>query len=400
MDLKDLYGECQALIFLPVEILFFPDYDGRKWNTLRSDNLFLKSLWAESPEKIFAASYDSKEKTNAVIWHDGKNRNIAGSKWNERINAVTGNSGSDIFAAGGDEDNGGIIRHYNGERWETAWSLKNDSQLSKLNGIWCFSPWDIYAVGTNGVILHYDGNKWMPVETPANVDLTDIWAKSQNDIYVTGAKGTILHFDGEKMVTNENQGKANLNGFFGNKRMTTEPGNVPNSCAGGAIGRNPYWVSGWVSSPGSWKNHLLFGNGFSEDFWGLGDKNNFGHKPGRKRGAYYNFERGKGYSKWAREPPGPFMGIGEASPPDIFARGFTHTVCAFKRRKRGPGFRRAGKLLPRGDWGGAHPRYIFIPRKNGEGFLFSGPGQFIKERGLYLLFAHLAGRHNLLGGTR
>ncbi len=364
---KSLWGMSGTDLFAGGNLIF-SHYDGRKWNTLRSDNLFLKSLWAESPEKIFAASYDSKEKTNAVIWYDGKNWNIAGSKWDERINAVTGNSGSDIFAAGGDEDNGGIIRHYDGKNWETVWSLKNDSQLSMLNGVWCFSPSDIYAVGTNGVIIHYDGNKWMPVETPADVDLTDIWAKSRDDIYVTGAKGTVLHFDGEKWSQMESKTEADLNGIFGIKGDTEPDIQI---CAVGNEGTILiYDGSSWSEKSNKYENDL-------EDVWAWG-KNNFVIAGREGVILYYD---GKNIIKMDSGTDWPLIGIWGSSANDIYAAGLFTTVLHYDGIKWSPvdiGTDR--KIHFRGIWG-VNSHNIFITGENGEIVNYNGKSWNFMESG-------------------
>ena len=65
-----------------------------------------------------------------------------------------------------------------------------------LSAIWGSSPSDIYAVGTRGVIIHYDGSSWNEMDSGTENDLLAVWGSSANDIYIAGADGTILHYDG------------------------------------------------------------------------------------------------------------------------------------------------------------------------------------------------------------
>lgn len=67
---------------------------------------------------------------------------------------------------------------------------------NQLHSVWGTSASNVYAVGEMGVMLHYDGHTWTPVDTPAPYHLHDIWGSSETDIYAVGKQGVILHFDG------------------------------------------------------------------------------------------------------------------------------------------------------------------------------------------------------------
>jgi hypothetical protein len=70
------------------------------------------------------------------------------------------------------------------------------SELFDLYGVWGASSSDVYAVGSNGAILHYDGNEWSTMTSGTSINLWCIWGTSSTDIYVGGENGTILHYDG------------------------------------------------------------------------------------------------------------------------------------------------------------------------------------------------------------
>ena len=44
-----------------------------------------------------------------------------------------------------------------------------------VNRLWGTSSNDIYAVGTNGNIVHYDGTNWEKIESGTNLNIIDIW---------------------------------------------------------------------------------------------------------------------------------------------------------------------------------------------------------------------------------
>ncbi|MFC1591428.1 DUF4372 domain-containing protein [Thermodesulfobacteriota bacterium] len=71
-----------------------------------------------------------------------------------------------------------------------------------LNSVWGTSDSNVYAVGDEGTILHYDGSSWSSVESPTDYDLNAIAGNSASDIYAVGERGIVLHFNGEYWSTN------------------------------------------------------------------------------------------------------------------------------------------------------------------------------------------------------
>jgi hypothetical protein len=65
-----------------------------------------------------------------------------------------------------------------------------------INGLWGTSPDDVFAVGRDGTILHYDGLRWTVQPTDTTVDLLAVHGRAPNDVYAVGSDLTILHHDG------------------------------------------------------------------------------------------------------------------------------------------------------------------------------------------------------------
>jgi len=55
----------------------------------------------------------------------------------------------------------------------------------------------LWAAGTNGTILHFDGTKWHYERTGTSATLHAIFGIDLGDIWAAGDDGTVLHFDGE-----------------------------------------------------------------------------------------------------------------------------------------------------------------------------------------------------------
>ena len=67
-----------------------------------------------------------------------------------------------------------------------------DARSLDLHDIDGTGPDDLYVVGTNGAIFHFDGSRWIYADPPRNVHFTRIRCVQHDDVYVCGFKGTIL----------------------------------------------------------------------------------------------------------------------------------------------------------------------------------------------------------------
>jgi len=101
---------------------------------------------------------------------------------------VWGSSGSDVFVVG----HNGDILHYDGSAWTSMASGTN----KKFYGVWGSSASDVYAVGYKGYTLHYDGSSWSQLSTGADKALYSVWGSGASDVYTVGDKGRIYHYDG------------------------------------------------------------------------------------------------------------------------------------------------------------------------------------------------------------
>lgn len=67
-----------------------------------------------------------------------------------------------------------------------------DIEIKGFNAIDGFGSDDIYAVGYNGEIWHYDGMNWSQEKSPVTIILNKIICIAQDKIYAVGQSGTIL----------------------------------------------------------------------------------------------------------------------------------------------------------------------------------------------------------------
>jgi hypothetical protein len=119
------------------------------------------------------------------------------------LNWVHGTSRSDVFAGGND----GSILHFDG----TTWTLQPTPTDEPVWGLWAVSPDDVWAVGGDVAssnppfVLHYDGQAWSAATLPSIVRpgvhaLFKAWGATADDVYMVGQNGVVLHYDGQSFT--------------------------------------------------------------------------------------------------------------------------------------------------------------------------------------------------------
>ena len=79
----------------------------------------------------------------------------------------------------------------------TGWSRMNSNTPQHLIGVWGSSGSDIFAVGSEGTIVHYDGTNWNTMDEKTTRSLYGVWGSSGSDVFAVGRFGTILHYGSE-----------------------------------------------------------------------------------------------------------------------------------------------------------------------------------------------------------
>lgn len=96
-------------------------------------------------------------------------------------------SDSDVWLAAG-----GIFKKM-GDRWYLKY--KNNPDAGEMvTKLWAASEDEIYGVGTRGLIVKYDGNRWTRMESGTDVDLLNVWGvkdkqTGQTHVFAAGSRG-------------------------------------------------------------------------------------------------------------------------------------------------------------------------------------------------------------------
>lgn len=142
---------------------------------------FLRRVWGSSANSVVMVG------DNAILRWDGRSLRLQ-SELPATLLAVFGFSDQDIFAAGSE----GTILHYDG----TAWSLMDSTTSKQICAVWGSSKTDVYAVtcqdsglwGPNQV-LHFDGAHWSALPRTTNSWLSGIWGTDAAHVYAVGSQG-------------------------------------------------------------------------------------------------------------------------------------------------------------------------------------------------------------------
>jgi hypothetical protein len=176
-------------------------YDGTSWRRMQVPGRILPSLvdvWGSSPTDVYAVGQNDEDapSTGVVLRFDGTTWAPVLQRQGFAPTSIWGSSATDVFVAGFQvEDNGGDFRvfgtifHYDGADWSR---VTLPPGVGVLHEIWGSSAGDVFSVGDDGIVLHFDGNQWTSTK-PTGKGLLGVWGFSPGDVFAVGEGGTILH---------------------------------------------------------------------------------------------------------------------------------------------------------------------------------------------------------------
>ncbi len=176
-------------------------WNGSEWKKSEVEcKCDLKSVWADGQDYLFAVGVD--DDSGVVLRWNGR-------KWEcnhsglSILYGIGGRAPDNIFAVGAD----GAVRHYDAAADQWIW-CKPITSLP-LYSVAATGANEVMAVGgalLDAVIIHWDGTAWSKMDTESAPGLHAIWTAAQDDVFAVGSEGAILHWDGNgwsRMETNE-----------------------------------------------------------------------------------------------------------------------------------------------------------------------------------------------------
>ena len=145
-----------------------------------------------------------------IMRFDGTNWSAQSSGTFSNLNAVwSAGPGAAVFAVG----DGGTIVAYGGAI--AGWQSQPSGTTSSLRGVWGTSATDVYAVGSGGKILHFDGTSWSAMSSGTAQDLNSVWGSSTSSVFAVGNASTIVHYDGSSWTAQPVTVTTDLSGIWG-----------------------------------------------------------------------------------------------------------------------------------------------------------------------------------------
>lgn len=89
---------------------------------------------------------------------------------------------------------------------------------ASFSAVWGSAPDDVWACGSEGTIVHYDGKEMTLVPSNTDVRLLAVHGTAPDDVWFVGEMGTTLHWDGSTMTEVSHVADSTLLGVWANGR--------------------------------------------------------------------------------------------------------------------------------------------------------------------------------------
>jgi len=200
-------------------------YDGTEWNQINLGNTeSLTKIWGFDKNNIYILSkgdklisYNGKEWTQTKLIANMQkyyNQNTSIYVTVNGLEGIWGTSIDNIYAVGPNQ----YLIHYDGKEWsggDVEAILKNN--ILTLNSITEMNK-KLYAVGYDGNIVYYDDNNlWKKINLNEKIDLLDIWGDDK-EIFIVGSNGIILHYEESILKKMESNTTGDFRDISGNSK--------------------------------------------------------------------------------------------------------------------------------------------------------------------------------------
>jgi hypothetical protein len=179
--LMGVWGTSSTDVYAVGELGRIMHYDGAEWSAVTSGtNLNLHGVWGTSSSDVYAVG-----DLGTILHYDGNTWSGMSSGTTWQLRDVWGTSSADVYAVGV----GGTFLYYDGTSWSEMTS--ETTEFVDPEAVWGTSSGDVYVVGWVGTILHYDGTEWNTMTSGTGEDLLGVWG-TLTDVYAVGSNGIIL----------------------------------------------------------------------------------------------------------------------------------------------------------------------------------------------------------------
>jgi hypothetical protein len=179
-------------------------WNGTKWGPLAISSEELVSLDVVSSDNIWVLARGAGGWDNFVYEWTGNRLEFRYHSSLDRINSLWCDYAGDTVMVTG--DNGYVFRWSEMAGWD---QMTADDQRRHFYDVWGTSGHDVFAVGQDGLIAHFDGEDW----TLMNSGVTDTLRAISGPVAV-GDNGAVTVFDGSQWRPESPGTTANLNAVY------------------------------------------------------------------------------------------------------------------------------------------------------------------------------------------
>jgi len=153
-------------------------------------------------------------------------------------------------------------------RVDYTWTSMSSATFNDLLGIWGISSSDVFATGSTGTVIHYNGTQWETMTSGTFNEMYDIWGVSSSNVWVGGFQGVSRHYNGSSWTNTITSTTETIRGIWASQTGTAY-----------AVGTNAriMWSTGtmWynMSAPveiGTATLYAVWGTS-DDDVWAAGD---------------------------------------------------------------------------------------------------------------------------------
>jgi len=171
----------------------------------------LWSIAMSRPNEIWGTNLGNlgRPGSRVVRAHVAQNDGGSGSAPSWQLEEYDSRTERNLYGVWGDEEaiwlagEGGVIRRLKREDLSRrVFEVIASPVVSALRGIYGFGPDDIWAVGDDATVVHWDGDVWTRLATPfdgaaTKPKLFTVWGSGPDDVWIGGG-AVLLHFEGNR----------------------------------------------------------------------------------------------------------------------------------------------------------------------------------------------------------
>lgn len=179
-------------------------HDGTTWSLMEVPDIdLLVWVYGFGPDDVYAVG-----EGGGMLHYDGDTWSRIETGTTEDLWGIFGTSADDIWIVGGTATSVGdpVLMHYDGTTFDMVPldASQNPNRARSLFKVWGVGS-KLFAVGSKGWILSYDGTTWTPENTgaAADDDFVALWGSSEDEILAVGGRsnGQISLYDGTSWTT-------------------------------------------------------------------------------------------------------------------------------------------------------------------------------------------------------